>query len=768
MRRALILALPALASLALLACIPEASSDFPSAEGAETLLVYARSTATHDPLAVRVLDAPFADPLAWNVDDDTELLAVFYREKKDVLQLDGALEPTKAKEGRHLFSPAEAIFTAHAQDRALSKWTPAGEDVLEDARLMPDFDLSRWAGDHGCIDERGQLIFNCPTVQVESPRRMRPECAAGWERIDDPPLDPCVPMRVLTAGCPTQGTVDFYGDGAGCVPIGSPCPTADAWPEYPPEEEPAFYVDDDAIGPGGGTRADPFPTIGEALLLAPINSTIAVGRGEYTESLQITKDGVHLRGACAADTLLHGPTNATDVIEIFGAAVELSDLSIDNGVELAIAVGGARTKIHDLQVGTGAGEGINVGAGSAELDHVFVHGRGTFGIVQGHGTQLTVSRTVIEGSGRPAFDNFQGALEVRDTRTAGSQGISARDGSVRVERSLIEDATSAGILVSHGTIALEDVIVSGVRATGTESGYGIAAVADGPVSLSRVYVEGALSSAVAINGEEGSAASATLEHVTARVRGLSPDPARIRNALSFRVVDSVSLKDVSVDAGPSSIITLYQTHHARVDRVVGRTTASTDDAYGLYLQGGTSTVSHVELYGSYVDALFIGDATTASVSDFFASGTGGGARLDANETGSSCSWLERVHVEGAGAHGVEINGGAAAAVRDLRVHANAASNGACLSLRNSAQVSIRRFELDGAHLFDTGIELPVAHNGGTTSACAYLEPMFVLEEGLIERNETGARVFREDLTAFDVLKLLRYEDNGVAIETVGP
>lgn len=167
-------------------------------------------------------------------------------------------------------------------------------------------------------------------------------------------------------------------------------------------------------GPAGprtwrvGLAADAdFPTIAEALTRASAADTIAVGAGEYRESLQITK-AVTLVGT--RESVLRPPLGAPvdwtaiTVANASGARVSGFRIVASNEERLgtAIAVERARVELDDLEISGAATAGVDFREGATgSLRRSFVHRNGGAGLVVRAGAEPRVEFNVIlhNGSG---------------------------------------------------------------------------------------------------------------------------------------------------------------------------------------------------------------------------------------------------------------------------------------------------------------------------------------------------------------------------------
>ena len=72
-----------------------------------------------------------------------------------------------------------------------------------------------------------------------------------------------------------------------------------------------MFVDISSVGPGDGSMADPFVSIGQALLLTP--AEIRIAEGSYGESIVVYPDLI-LRGGYASNTWFRDPVEHPTII----------------------------------------------------------------------------------------------------------------------------------------------------------------------------------------------------------------------------------------------------------------------------------------------------------------------------------------------------------------------------------------------------------------------------------------------------------------------
>lgn len=91
-----------------------------------------------------------------------------------------------------------------------------------------------------------------------------------------------------------------------------------------------FYVDDDAGGPGTGTRTRPFPTIQAGIDRAAYGDTVRVASGTYFERI-ILKNGVKLIGGSGPPTIDGGHDGPVVTAIDVGSATRFDGFRVING-----------------------------------------------------------------------------------------------------------------------------------------------------------------------------------------------------------------------------------------------------------------------------------------------------------------------------------------------------------------------------------------------------------------------------------------------------
>lgn len=447
-------------------------------------------------------------------------------------------------------------------------------------------------------------------------------CAAGFERAEGG--WGCSP--ILTQGSCPQAERPRLGV-RDCVPVAS----CDA---FPPPEATHFVRADYAAVELDKTH---FRTIGAAIAAAPSGATVAIDRGTYVESVDISKP-VTLVGRCPAETLVSGAGTATKGLLVRTRDVSLRGFTID-GFEYGMHVVG-RLAMRDVIVRGSRRAGIfSAQQATLELSNVVVEGgtmvpgtREAYGLLvqQGStarvedsvfadneftnvaaldaGTSLRVSRSIIK-SGRSS--SSANALS-----SAGVGAVAGKGATFDIEESAIVDNRENGVLLleSGATVSIRGSVVAGTRPSDSADGAGLFAFAGSAFAEETTFAENGRTD-VALQGAaeaeltsvtiaraagkaapatEGAAlvtegrARATLRSVAAlasRNLGL-----RIRGTGSASIVESL-VADTAPVAGDIGGYALAVAPHSVL--AMSRSTVRNATAASLLLDGGIAKLSEV-------------------------------------------------------------------------------------------------------------------------------------------------------------------------------
>ncbi len=470
---------------------------------------------------------------------------------------------------------ADHVRTTPAPFDAWEAVPAPGEAVL--AFTIARESAEACAGRGGClVGDLAERICQPCAERAPFPVPALPErpvltpCPSGWPELEvrnDGALEDVTPRSAVVcqpepAGPLTcaPGTRALPGAQA-CAAIGPPCPGGgEAWPADVPE--PASFVDAAAIGPGTGTRRDPWRSLDDALAAWAPGQTIALARGSYAPTRALPA-GVRVVGACATETSLaltgpvsdaslaqvglSGDVDATGALDL--AAVDLRgsirssvaldalDLAVSGTVTLAggraALVGGdvdgalllgpsttasvSRSRLArvgaeraHLAVATSIAGPLALDASTVDVTTSALHGA-----IDVRGGVLTVERTWLRGA-IAALDGAQVTARdlVLDVMPA-RDGVTAHASRVELTRAFIEGAAGAGIFTDdvggRGTqLVLRDVMILSTRNRDVGDGQGIRTRA-GTIDVSHTLIEDTLGPGITTDGTRG---DVTLEDLT--------------------------------------------------------------------------------------------------------------------------------------------------------------------------------------------------------------------------------------------------------------
>ena len=207
-------------------------------------------------------------------------------------------------------------------------------------------------------------------LQEATPPRWCTDSDASAPKACPAPNMGCSPGEVLhAAGCAAAGSkvaacppgfapdeVAKPADGvAGCAAVAAACGKAPFGNIKPAVA--TYFVDPGAAAGGDGSVGKPFKTLADGLKAAagaPAPPTVALAAGTYTGSLDIGKS-VTIRGRCAASVTIAGAAGlpvigATDK----GLTVTLQDLRLLGGGQGVLASGGAKVNLKRVHISLAA------------------------------------------------------------------------------------------------------------------------------------------------------------------------------------------------------------------------------------------------------------------------------------------------------------------------------------------------------------------------------------------------------------------------------
>lgn len=432
---------------------------------------------------------------------EVRITALLYEQPLSALALPAGPLPLSVppEGGAALPSPAKSFATA-VRGEQIAPW-------VEQDTLPPSIAAIRartGADDAACLDKGGCFEGPSPdrsSCKIPCPASPEPEPPAP---VALPVLTPCAPgftPRELDPGvvvcdafpdgrvtsCP-RGQAHFVG-GAGCEPLGAPCPS-DGWPAEAPAG--ARYVAEG--GSGMGTKAAPFGSIAAALAGATPGTVVLVKAGDYVEELTIP-DGVRVVGACVAGTTL---AKSGGVVHLEGAAslkgfflererIVASGAAVDASIEdvllfesrwVALDIrDGARVAMTNIAVLSPSASGAQFTTGA----DVTVE-RAVFDRTVGHGLFLSDAKVeltqVVVDRPRPTSEGNTRTMEVNT------------DADVTIRRSWFGNGRKRGLFIDRSTVRLEDVTVVGTAVSSLEAadGYGLLIQNDADVTIARSWI----------------------------------------------------------------------------------------------------------------------------------------------------------------------------------------------------------------------------------------------------------------------------------------
>jgi hypothetical protein len=349
-------------------------------------------------------------------------------------------------------------------------------------------------------------------------------CGPGFEA--HPSGWGCLPV-IAEVAC-TGATREILGQ-AGCAPIGD-CDAA-----FPPAG--ATHTVDAAL-PDAAVDATHFNSLAAALAAAPPGSTIAVERGLYAESVDVTQD-VAIVGRCAASVVIEG-AEGEPVVKVTGGEVSLRGLTLAGGTRGLRAEGLARVKLADALLEDNRTSGIDAFDG-AEIDGERVVVRGTFEAARGQlvngvladAARVRLVETVVAGAADAAIGTTGGG-RVRLERTivrgpvprtdgVGGLGVRAFEGA-RVE--MMESAVigARGVAILAGSpktaIVVERSTIAGTRLDdrpGLETGTAISIQSGASLTFKGATVADSPGAGIAVR--KGMASAAIERSVVVNITG---------------------------------------------------------------------------------------------------------------------------------------------------------------------------------------------------------------------------------------------------------
>ena len=370
----------------------------------------------------------------------------------------------------------------------------------------------------GAIDARGADAG--PTDAFVHPMPANAElpsllpCATGWREVDAGGIAACDPWP--ESGHAECEPFEMHLPGTpGCVPVGAPCPAGDWATDLPAIG--VLYVRAGEPPGGDGSRTAPFATVGEALLVATDGATIALAKGTYPEAAVVTGIAVHLRGACAAETVVTGqsgrilaPVELRSVPEASvrdlrfapGSSSMASLLALDSNV----SVSGVVIEAH------AAADGLSIDGGSMTIERsLLLGGSGSGGTASVHATgdAIVVARELALWSDHEGWIavNVTGASVALEDAAFHHAAIRPSDiewlleassgGSLSIARASLTGSAPLSALVSYEatTVSITDSLFVG-DGTAAPATSGVFVFDGARLVLDRVRLERASAGAI--------------------------------------------------------------------------------------------------------------------------------------------------------------------------------------------------------------------------------------------------------------------------------
>jgi hypothetical protein len=562
------------------ACAPDIAVRLDPPDGTRSVLLADES----DPPSLTASDLPAELERTLAELEARPIHALFFADDLAALQIPpGSVTPALAEPDRPIPPRVGQRRTVAAEGTVDWVDEPTLPDPIAEIRLRPlDPIACAFAG--GCFESAAPIRCKVPcadpppvlppdpprSIDGPSPPELLP-CAAGWLEIPgaDPPR--CEPPGLFAFVACSSSQAQWFSE-ASCSRVGSACPT-DA---FPPWTGPAVYVR--AGSNGTGTAGDPYGRIADALALTPGDAAILIAPGTYTEELWANRDRT-LIGACPERTHLRGvlPLQATD-----GARVTVRDLSIRGDATAVVAVFGALLELEDVVLESASDNCALIDGAELVARRVSLPSCGLRSVLAA-GARVSAEDFVAAASTFTSIELIAGStvtldrFVIRDVAAIGPEtgsGLGVGPGSVLVaRRGAIAGTPGAGVVSPYASsrINLEDLSVS-------DAGYGIHHL-EGRLEADRIDVHDVRDRAVFIRGS----ATATITDLVVRrstVQGIEGAAVRLDGG-SRAVLRRAILEDgtggVAMDRRGTTA-TIEDTYIAR------HASTATFAAYGIRLE----------------------------------------------------------------------------------------------------------------------------------------------------------------------------------------
>ena len=226
-------------------------------------------------------------------------------------------------------------------------------------------------------------------------------------------------------------------------------------PSYTDAPLEVLYVDAVA-GDDGRSREQasspdtPWLTLGRALEEARPGDVVALGPGDYHESVRVDVSELTIRGAGVGATVLR--PEGRDALRVRAADVDIRNLTIDGARRGVVARAGSdRLRLADLEVVYSDRDGLVLDEGSDKvISHVRVRSSGRYGIYVRRSEAFLIDDVVLDGNARAGVGLVRSSGVVRfATIHGGRDGFRTSRSSVSLVDSILAGFARIG-LVARG------------------------------------------------------------------------------------------------------------------------------------------------------------------------------------------------------------------------------------------------------------------------------------------------------------------------------